>query len=105
MYQRRILRTLNFELYGAWFSRGQIYLIGALEGVGLENLDYFWAHPLQLPLQWIHPLQSHYVPRHITNRYINSYILCYCPVHRVKKLYSLSRCFVFTRHPGGTLYQ
>jgi hypothetical protein len=64
-----------------------------LEGVGPENLDFFWAqmtlavlvaisgskkvsifraHPIQWYSKWIFPHQNHYVPLHINNRYINS---------------------------------
>ena len=41
---------------------------------GPKKVSIFRAHPFQWPSKWIFPRQNHYVPRHITNRYINSYI-------------------------------
>ncbi len=43
--------------------RGAISLLGAFEGVGPENLDFFGP-------KWH---SQNYVPRHKNNRYINSY--------------------------------
>ncbi len=36
----------------------------------------FRAHPYHVPRNGYCPHQNHYVPRHINNRYINSYHLC-----------------------------
>ncbi len=35
----------------------------------------FRAHPFQWPTKSICPHTNHYVPRHINNRYINSYMM------------------------------
>ncbi len=47
--------------------RGATSLLGALEGLGPENLDFFW------PKWHERTPQNHYVLRHKNNRYINSY--------------------------------
>jgi hypothetical protein len=64
---------------------GENPLLGQLEGVGPENLDFFGpngtrftrchfrAHPFQWPSKWICPHQSQYwyVTCHLNKRYIN----------------------------------
>jgi hypothetical protein len=48
-------------------------LLGPLEGVGPENLDFFLGPPLPMALEMdVASIKNHYVPRHINNRYINS---------------------------------
>ncbi len=67
-------------------------LLGALEGVGPGNIDFFgpkwhslcllqFQGPKKSRFSWPNPCngycqpQNHYVPRHKNNRYINSYNL------------------------------
>ncbi len=73
--------------------RAATSLLGALEGMGPENLDFFGhnstryacaisgpkkvlifrAHPFQCHSYWCCTPQNPYVPRHRNSRYINSY--------------------------------
>jgi hypothetical protein len=53
---------------------GQMALALLIAISGPKKVSIFRAHPLSMALGMdVAPNQNHYVPRHINNRYINSY--------------------------------
>ncbi len=79
--QKRVYIKLPIYCFFIWHMGFMILmwenpLLGPLEGVGPENLDFFGNEGRECHFgpkkKWIFPYQNHYILRLINNRYINS---------------------------------